>query len=263
LAAVNGKDADPSNDFASALEMLRADAADGTIDGIIGGVDYTAEIGNINLTLESGGAPIDPLLLNAENTGVPCFVRGTMIATIGGIIPVESLRVGDKIITRDNGLQEIRWIGSRRVVAEGKMAPVRVAAGLFNNTDDLWLSPNHRILQAGIKVSVLFEEPEVLVAAKHLVGVEGIDSCAGGQVEYFHILFDRHEVILSNGCWTESFHPGQQGMDAFEKEAVAEILALFPELAGVDGMAAYGASARVVLKAHEAELSQSLVGAKK
>ncbi|MCV2876756.1 Hint domain-containing protein [Rhodobacteraceae bacterium XHP0102] len=263
VAAVNAADADPSNDFANPLAMLRADAADGVIDGIIGGIDYSAEIGDINLTLQNGGAAIDPALLNAENTGVPCFVRGTMIATIRGVIPVEALRAGDKIITRDNGVQEVRWIGSRRVEAQGKMAPVQIAAGLFNNTEALWVSPNHRILQAGTKVSVLFEEPEVLIAAKHLVGVAGIDRCPGGVVDYFHILFDRHEVILSNGCWTESLHPGQQSLDGFEKEAADEILSLFPELAGAEGVAAYGASARLVLKAHEAELAQSLLGMKK
>ncbi|MCE8510948.1 Hint domain-containing protein [Ruegeria pomeroyi] len=254
LANVNNADADPSNNFGNALAMLRADAADGTVDGVIGGVDYSALIGNINLRIENGGNAVDPSVLTAETTGVPCFVRGTLICTNRGEKPVENLRVGDKVITRDNGYQEIRWIGSRRVVAEGKVAPVRFAEGVLGDGRELWLSPNHRVLRVGADVALLFGVNEVFVPAKHLIGIPGVESASGGIVEYFHIMFDNHQVIYSNMAWTESFHPGQQGMDAFEVGARNEILHLFPELKTANGCEAYGDTARLVLKSQESQL---------
>jgi Ca2+-binding RTX toxin-like protein len=255
LAAVNNADSDPSNDFGNALAMLRADAADGTIDGIIGAIDYSGEIGDINLTIENGGDTVNPVDLTIENTAVPCFVKGTMIATIGGGVSVEMLKMGDKVITRDNGIQEIRWIGSRKVAAVAKMAPVKIAAGAMGkNEQDLWLSPNHRVLKTGAELDLLFETNEVLVAAKHLVGQAGITQVSGGEVEYFHILFDDHQIILSNELWTESFHPGQEGMGAFDDDVRQEILYLFPHLLDGGDCASYGDTARTVLKAYEARL---------
>ena len=44
---------------------------------------------------------------------IPCFAPGTLIATPKGEVPVENLRAGDRVITRDNGIQEIRWTGLR------------------------------------------------------------------------------------------------------------------------------------------------------
>jgi Ca2+-binding RTX toxin-like protein len=259
LAAVNGLDADPSNDFIHALDMLRADAADGRIDGIIDGVDYSAQIGDIDLTLLNSGAPVTGTNLTEDNTAVPCFVRGTMIATIGGLVAVQDLKEGDKIITRDNGIQEIRWIGSRKVAAVDKMAPVKIAAGVLgSNERDLWLSPNHRVLRVGWDLDILFDTNEVLIAAKHLVGQQGVTQVSGGEVEYFHILFDNHQVILSNGAWTESFHPGQEGIGAFDEEVREEILYLFPQLLEpAGGLANYGSAARMVLKAYEVKLLAS------
>ncbi|OED47395.1 hypothetical protein AB838_15965 [Rhodobacteraceae bacterium (ex Bugula neritina AB1)] len=257
LDAVNNADADPSNDFSTALGMLRADAADGVVDGIIGGTDYSAQIGDIDLTIEDGGSAVSGTQLTFDNTNVPCFVSGTMISTIGGLVAVENLKEGDKVITRDSGIQEIRWIGSRKVAAIDKMAPVKFEAGaLGDNEKALWLSPNHRVLRTGWELELLLETREALVAAKHMVGQAGITQVSGGEVEYFHILFDSHEVILSNGIWTESFHPGQEGMDAFEEDVRQEILYLFPHLLEENGYQDYGKPARTVVKAYEAKILQ-------
>ena len=249
-AAVAAGDIDPAV-IKTPLEWLRADLAD---DGVLN--DTGAGWGPDNtLTIEQNGAPIDGALLNAENTGVPCFVRGTAITTMRGQVPVEQLRVGDKVLTRDNGMQEIRWIGSSKVAGIGKLAPIRVAAGVFGpNERDLWLSPNHRLLRTGGELDLYFQSNEIFVAAKHLLQHPGVQQVTCTEVEYFHILFDAHEVILSNGLWSESFHPGHQGMDGFDAETRAEVLYLFPELAECDDYASYGATARVVLKAHEARL---------
>ena len=82
----------------------------------------------------------------------------------------------------------------------------------------------------------------------------------GGEVEYFHMLFDKHEIVFAEGIPSESFHPGQQGWKALDTAARDEILMLFPELEDGD-FAAYGAAARVSLKDHEGRaLARMLLG---
>jgi hypothetical protein len=66
-------------------------------------------------------------------------------------------------------------------------------------------------------------------------------------------MFDQHEVVLSNGAWTESFQPGEQVLDGMGTEQRDEIFELFPELREAEGLSAYQA-ARRSLKKHEARL---------
>jgi hypothetical protein len=70
---------------------------------------------------------------------------------------------------------------------------------------------------------------------------------------YIHFMFDQHEVILSDGSWTESFQPGHQTLDGLGNAQRQEILELFPELATEQGREDYHA-ARRTLKRHEAKL---------
>lgn len=188
-----------------------------------------------------------------------CFAKDTLISTNRGEVRVQDLHVGDRVVTRENGFQEIRWIGAKRltqaeVLVQPELRPIVIKAGSLSHglpESDLLLSPNHRLLLAGVEANLLFGEPEVLAAAKYLVGMDGVTQSAPADVEYFHILFDHHEVILSNGAWTESFQPGDYALDGLGKEQRREIHVLFPELSE-EGMPAPYASARVVLKKHEA-----------
>ena len=77
----------------------------------------------------------------------------------------------------------------------------------------------------------LAEALEVLVAAKQLLQIEGIDVVAdGAEVTYVHFLFDDHQIVLSNGAETESLYTGPQALRGVGHAARAEIFALFPEL---------------------------------
>ncbi len=183
---------------------------------------------------------------------VVCFTRGTMIQTAEGEKAIEDLEVGDMIVTRDRGLQPMRWVGSRKVPAKGKLAPIRIKAGAMKNDRDLLVSPQHRMLVEGWRAELLFNDREILAAAKHLVNGDTIFVDEGGEVEYFHILFDSHELVFANGAWSESFHPGEMGFEALDDEAREEVLTLFPELR-VDAMC-YGRAARESLKAHEGKV---------
>ena len=196
-----------------------------------------------------------------ENVIVPCFTPGTLIATPKGERKVEDLQVGDRVITRDNGIQEIRWMGKRSLTGVDldkakHLKPVLIRQGALGNglpERDMMVSPNHRVLVANDKTALYFEEREVLVAAKHLTGLEGVDVVETPWVTYIHFMFDQHEVVLSDGAWTESFQPGDQTLDGLGNAQRNEIFELFPELMTPEGRKGYQ-SARRSLKKHEAQL---------
>ncbi len=189
----------------------------------------------------------------AELEPVVCFVRGTEIATVSGDRRIEDLVAGDLVLTMDRGYQPIRWIGSSKRRATGDLAPILIRKGALGNDRDLRVSPQHRMLLQGWQAEMLFGEQEVLATAKSLVNDHSILRDEGGEVEYFHILFDTHEIISAEGAPSESFHPGEQGWKALDQATRDEILTLFPELA--DGLFEdYGASARTSLKHSEGQL---------
>lgn len=174
---------------------------------------------------------------------VPCFCAGALIQTQNGQVPVEKLSVGDMILTRDNGLQPIRWIGSTRISTDTlkrnpNLRPIRIKAGaLGKNTpsSDLLVSPQHRVLVRSKVAVKMFGAMEILVAAKQLLQKEGIDYAEDmTEVEYVHFLFDQHEVVISNGAETESLYTGPMALKSVGKAARHEIFALFPELANAD-----------------------------
>jgi len=162
---------------------------------------------------------------------IPCFARGTLIRTPDGLRPIEELTAGDTVWTRSNPAAPVRWIGSTTADAAGKLAPVKIAAGAMGNSSDLLVSPQHRMFVGGAGAQLLFSTDAVLVPAIHLVGLPGITRAPQPQVEYFHLMFDAHEIIEADGALTESFFPGDMGLHALGHATRTELLALFPELA--------------------------------
>ena len=182
-----------------------------------------------------------------------CFTRGTLIKTQAGDITVEELSAGDMVLTMDHGYQPIRWLGSTERSATGSLAPILIRKGALGNDRDLRVSPQHRMLLQGWQAELLFGEAEVLATAKSLVNDNSIIRVEGGEVEYFHILFDTHEIIYAEGTPSESFHPGEQGWKALDEPTRNEIVELFPELSDGD-FSSYGPAARVSLKHKEGQL---------
>lgn len=183
---------------------------------------------------------------------VACFSRDTRILTKRGELTVEELNAGDLIVTQDNGVQPVRWVGSQVVCATGELAPVVIKAGVLGNARALRVSPCHRMLITGQKAQLLFGESQVLVAAKHLTGWDGIYVERTKNVEYFHIMFESHQIIMAEGAMTESFFPGDVCMNSMAAEAKEEIFTIFPELR--ISLIGYGGLARRSLKAYEAQL---------
>ncbi|MEM5475051.1 Hint domain-containing protein [Pacificibacter sp. AS14] len=216
--------------------------------------------GQIQLVNTSTGESANINYTNIEDV-IPCFTPGTMIATPKGEVTVETLKVGDKVITRDNGLQTIRWVGNKALsvadlMLRTELCPVMIRKGALGNDlpeRDMMVSPNHRMLVSSERSALYFEDHEVLVAAKYLTKMDGVELMGSAGVTYIHVMFDHHEVILGDGTWSESFQPGDFTLAGIGEEQREEIFSLFPELREQSGRSHYE-TARRVLRKHEAEL---------
>ena len=191
--------------------------------------------------------------LSLGDTGVICFTPGTFIDTPGGSTCVEVLRPGDLVDTLDHGPQALRWVGQRTVPAQGALAPVVISAGVLGNPRPLVVSPQHRVLLSDWRAELLFDAAEVLVPARFLIDGDRVYARTGGEVTYVHLLFDRHEIVFSEGVPSESFHPGVYGLATLPWAQRAEVEALFPQLRDA-APAGFGPGARKTLKPHEARL---------
>ena len=235
LAAVNSA----GGSFSNPLDMLRADAADGRIDGEIATIDFSAQIGDVDLVLQDGtGGFVTGTDLTFDNTNV-CFTKGTLIETPDGLTPIEQLRAGDMVLTMDDGPQPIRWIGSNDIALEvlaqqPRLRPIRIRAGALGLNmpkRDLMVSPQHRVFVRSIVANRMFGNFEVLVPANKLVTCDGIEIANDVvDVSYWHMLFDKHQIVWSNGAPTESLFTGPQAMLAVSPEASEEIKSLFPHI---------------------------------
>lgn len=199
--------------------------------------------------------------IDAGDLVIPCFTTGTRIDTPNGPAPVETLAVGDLVYTRDNQFQPIRWIDSvslsrDQLAVDPSVRPIRIRAGAFGPgkpSRTMLLSPQHRLLLAGSRITLLFAEPEVLVAAKDLVDEDAVTVVTPPDgITYFHFMFDKHEIVVADGLEAESFRPGTQTLPALSEESRNELFRLFPELATASdaGLCAV----RPLLKHWEAQL---------
>lgn len=161
---------------------------------------------------------------------VPCFAKGTRILTPDGPCVIEDLQIGGMVVTRDGGKQPIRWIGSSKVRAEGDLVPYRVLKDALGNNRDLVLSPQHKVLITGWRAELVFGADKVLVAVKHLENDHSIRQCRQSKlIEYYHVMFDQHEVIFAEGCEVESLDPlGVENWPA-NHPARIEIETLYPD----------------------------------
>ncbi|MCF6234377.1 MAG: Hint domain-containing protein [Rhodobacteraceae bacterium] len=195
-------------------------------------------------------------------TIVPCFTPGTNILTPDGPVAIETLEIGDRVITRDHGMQMIRWIGATTlsagyIAARPDLRPVLIrkdALGVGQPEQDMRLSRQHRILVRDWRAEMMFGvEGGVLVPAHSLCNDSSVLlERPSEDVTYIHMAFDDHEVVYADGIESESFHPGERMVSALNSAQRDELIELFPELEQQDGFAY--ASARPQPRAQEARV---------
>ncbi len=138
----------------------------------------------------------------APTPSVSCYRRGTLIRTPWGELAIEQLEIGDPVMTM-NGPKPVRWIGRRsyagHFIAERRdILPIRIHAGALGDGlphRDLHVSPEHAMFLDGVLVPAA-----ALANGVSVTQADRVDS-----VEYFHVEFDRHEIIWAEGAASESF----------------------------------------------------------
>lgn len=218
-----------------------------------------AQAGTISF-LDSDGNVTGSATYKGIESIVPCFTPGTQIATPQGLVDVSDIKPGDLIFTRDHGMQEVRWVG-KRTLSQAELNRLPHLRGIRIEKDalgqnipdrDMTVSPNHRVLVCDPKVELFFGEREVLIAAKHLCDLPGVRRSTAESETYIHILFDHHEIVLSDQLWSESFQPGQQALEGLDVAQRDEIFELFPDLK--THPSAVFQTARRVAQKHEASI---------
>jgi hypothetical protein len=234
-----------------------------TVDGVFitgvtfttsGGPFFTPNDGSILVdgTVDATTTVTASTFMPVSALGPPCFVRGTLVQTPFGRVSVETLKAGDLVTTRDNGDQELVWVGTARTHGQAQFAPVRFEIGAFGNTEVLEVSQQHRMLLSTPLTELNFGTHDVLVAAKHLVGNKGVRLVTRPHVDYVHLMFAQHEIICANGSWSESFFYGNQEVSGFKAAARQELESIFAD--DLDLLSGFTETARYCLKAHEASL---------
>jgi hypothetical protein len=196
-------------------------------------------------------ADVNPGRVSYADLGCVCFTRGTRITMADGSQRrIEDLVPGDMVLTRDSGARPLRWVGHNTVRAHGPLSPVVITRGTLGNDADLVVSQQHRMLITDWRAEVMLGASEVLVRAKDLVNGETVYLRPGGFVDYFHILFDDHEIVYAEGAPSESLHINARTLSTLPVEARDELFGIFPELATRPHVSAV--ATRMSLKSYEA-----------
>jgi VCBS repeat-containing protein len=240
---------------ANGVWNYQADNSNGAIQALNTG-DTLTEVFNVS---SDGGNTTITITIQGQDEP-PCFVEGSLIDTPHGSRAIESLSIGDEVLTRDNGIQKISWVGARKIKLNGlpecdNLIPVRICAGALgpNVPDrDLLVSPMHRVLLTNPAVQLMTGDSEIFCAAKHLVNGHSIRYEYALDVTYLHLLFEDHQIVTSANCMSESLYPGKIALNGFVDESREEVFAIFPRLRLLPET--YGDTARQVLKGFEAKL---------
>jgi hypothetical protein len=145
-------------------------------------------------------------LVNNSLTSTPvCFVAGTLIRTPKGDVPVETLQIGDLVITGSGEARPVKWIGHRDIDIEAlgsprSLLPVRIAADAFGPSrpsQDLYVSVGHSIC-----VDLC---GEVLIPVVNLINGATVTQVTANEVSYWHVELDSHDILIANNLPAESY----------------------------------------------------------
>lgn len=234
---VNLAGSPPAGDLFTTMTVDFSDLPEG---GLLGSLKWNSDID----TMQEEG--------DLVSTGVACFARGTLITTDMGDLPVEALTPGMRILTQSGGYQKLvtalrRSVDASEFAKNPKLYPIRIAAGALGAglpKRDLIVSRQHRMMvQSGI-VERMCGVSTVLVAAIRLTELPGIFvEEKVEQVEYFHLIFENHDVVYAEGAPAESFLLNADTIKTIGTAQREEFETFFP---GLVETATFGAHAHMI-----------------
>ena len=150
----------------------------------------------------------------ADPQGAAGVLRGMMITGRAGILsemavatdhgwrPASALRVGDRLLTFDNGFRPLRDIQRETLHPAGErgVAQVVVPAGALGNERELRLMPDQGIMVESDTVQDILDDPFVVIPAHTLCGFRGIAMGeAIGEACVTTLAFAEDQVIYVEG----------------------------------------------------------------
>jgi hypothetical protein len=157
-------------------------------------------------TLITAGQNVGNGTITINYVGPLCYLRGTNILTPTGPAPIETLAIGDPVVTRFNGIQPIRWIGrqsygARFLAGNPDKHPVHIRAGALGPglpARDLFVSPGHAMLV----------RDRLILAACLINGITITQAAPAADLAYFQIELDSHDCIVAEGAFSETYADG-------------------------------------------------------
>ena len=155
----------------------------------------------------------DPVSVNTTDPYNYCFLEGTLIKTPEGERSVESIKMGDNVMSADGRELTVRWMGHETIRngigASIHKAPIKITAGAFGDglpLSDLYVSNAHAFLLDGH-----------LVVASALINRETITavpfSDMPSEFTYWHIETEEHELVVANGVAAETLSGAPERKD--------------------------------------------------
>ncbi len=169
-----------------------------------GGLTYDLNLaGNFNAEYFHLAADLGGMGTDITESSQPCYCPGTLILTPQGERPVETLAIGDEVLTAAGTARPIKWIGRRSysgrfIMGRKNILPICIKAGALADDvprRDLWISPHHAMYLDGVLIE----------AINLLNGVSVVQADHAEQVDYFHVELETHDVIIAEGAASESF----------------------------------------------------------
>ena len=136
---------------------------------------------------------------------LPALSAGTLLQTVNGPRPVESLQVDDILLTVTGERLPLRWIERRPRLCLGRNAPVLLRAPYFGLDHDICVSPQTRIMRSGPEVEYNFGHERVLVRADDLTASPGALRDLRQPVrDFYHLMLDDHACLAVDRCGVET-----------------------------------------------------------
>ena len=175
------------------------------------GTDHLAAYGNVLTTspnsFQRNGDGEDTFIttdLATAGTANLCFAAGTLIATPQGDVTVETLKIGDTVLTADGKAIPVKWLGLqtvRKSTAGAHMQPVKIAKDALGDGvphSDLTVTSDHGMIV-----------DNYVINAAALVNGDTINWVAmrdlADSFVVYHVETADHDVILANGAAAETF----------------------------------------------------------
>lgn len=185
-----------------------------------------------------------------EKIGRPHSAHGPLVGLAGmanvrtpcGARRIENVRPGDLIVTRDNGLKPVRMVWTRSVTAaeiaaDPALAPIRLkprAIGPMMPQRDLLVAAGHRILVPGYRLADIPDTRSCLLAARDIAEVSDkayVDK-GHGDLVFYNLVFDDHQVFTANGLPVESYLPSPATVEELDEPVSRSLTEIFATDAG-------------------------------